>query len=161
MKIPSKIAVLSNKVSSFRFFISGHLLLFISSHFGGRAMSKPGRGQRSFYGRTAVFLPAVSSKSKQSMGITSPCFSFCKMPFFLCFYCIKKEKEVQVKLFPWILSQLHKAPFPPSISLFQTCLFTQSKPIFNPTGVAVSDRNVMLESDSFPQNNKYRKKDSP
>ena len=124
-------------------------------------MSKPGRGQSPFYGRTAVFLPAVSWKRKQSMGITSPCFSFCKMPFFLCFYCIKKEKEVQVKLFPWILSQLHKAPFPPSISLFQTCLFTQSKPDFYPTGVAVSDRNVMLESDSFPQNNKYRKKDSP
>ncbi len=40
-------------------------------------------------------------------------------------------------------------------------LFTQSKPGFYPTGVAVSDRNIMLESDSFPQNNKYRKKDAP
>lgn len=86
-------------------------------------MSKPGREQSPFYGRTAVFLPAVSWKRKQPMGITSLCFSFCATPFFLCFYCIKKEKEVQVKLFPWILSQLHKTPFPPSISLFSPSFY--------------------------------------
>lgn len=39
--------------------------------------------------------------------------------------------------------------------------FTQSEPVFYETKIAVSDRNAMLESDSFPQNNKYRKKDAP
>lgn len=39
--------------------------------------------------------------------------------------------------------------------------FTQSEPVFYETKIAVSGRNAMLESDSFPQNNKYRKKDVP